>query len=355
MSATYTLAKSYHLLRQRNINAPVCPTIEACPSGLNTAQIRALRPDPTQGNIYQLESSGQSTAQMLAVGFRANINPRFSINGGYTLSFAEGDTDSLTSPRFVVNSVGFPAYSYDLSDETAQSAFNARHSLFLFTSLNLPYGFRLNSFVVTSSGRRFNITAGSDRNYDALFFDRPTFGEIASRCEVLGLTNAFCDISGQDPNAIIPRNYGKGPASFNVNMNLSKTFGFGGAKNAAAANQPQQQPSTETTANVGGNRRRGGGGAGGGGNRRGGGGGGFGGGRQGGGGFGGGSESKPYNLTLGINVNNLFNNVNYSSPVGSLTSPSFGRPRSTGGGFGFFGGGGGSANRRVELTARFSW
>jgi hypothetical protein len=71
--------------------------------------------------------------------------------------------------------------------------------------------------------------------------------------------------------------------------------------------------------------------------------------------FGGGSESKPYNLTIGVNVVNLFNNVNFSTPVGSLTSPSFGRPRSTGGGFGFFGGGGGSANRRVELSMRFSW
>jgi hypothetical protein len=58
---------------------------------------------------------------------------------------------------------------------------------------------------------------------------------------------------------------------------------------------------------------------------------------------------------LSVNVQNLFNTVNLGTPVGSLTSPSFGRSRSTGGGFGFFGGGGGSANRRIDLQARFSW
>ncbi|HEY8563078.1 MAG TPA: DUF2012 domain-containing protein [Pyrinomonadaceae bacterium] len=345
VSATYMMSKSYHLLRQRNVNAPVCPAGGVCQSGLTTSQISALRPDPTQGNVYQIESSGHSTAQMLAIGLRANLNPRVTINGGYTLSFAEGDTDSLTSPRFIVNSIGFPAYSYDLSNEYAPSAFNARHSIFMVGSVGLPLGFRLSSIIVASTGRRFNITSGVDRNYDALFFERPTFAELANRCEVLGLTNDFCDIGGQDPNAIIPRNYGKGPGSFVVNMNLSKTFGFGGERRSAATATQNQQ--TAQTPNTPGSRRGGPRGGGGGGQR--------GGGGGGGGFFGGNDTGKPYNLTLGINVNNLFNTVNLSAPVGSLTSPSFGRSRSTGGGFGFFGGGGGSANRRVDLSMRFSW
>jgi len=350
LSATYTMAKSLHLFRQRNINAPVCPTITVCPSLITNPTFNAnpLRPDPTQGNIFQIESSGYSLAQMMAIGLRANLSPKISINGGYTLSFAEGDTDSLTSPRFTVNSIGFPAYNYDLSSEYAPSAFNARHSLFLVGSVTLPYKFRLSSIIVASTGRRFNITSGTDRNYDSLFFERPTYNELAAACTRFRLTERYCDISGiDDPNAIIPRNYGLGPGSFNVNLNLSKTFGFGGSKSNVAANTNQNGQGNQTTGNTGGGRRGGGGG----GNRRG------GGGMMGGGGgfFGGGNESKPYNLTLGINVQNLFNNVNLSTPVGSLTSPSFGRSRSTGGSFGFFGGGGGSANRRVELSMRFSW
>ncbi|MBS1792621.1 MAG: carboxypeptidase regulatory-like domain-containing protein [Acidobacteria bacterium] len=348
LSATYTMSKSLHLLRTRNINAPVCPNIQVCPSTLTTSQIQLLRPDPTTGNVYQIESSGYSNTQMLAIGVRANINPKVSINGGYTLSFAKGDTDSLTSPRFAVNTVGFPAYSYDLSSEYAPSAFNARHSVFLFGSVGLPFGFRMSSMVFASTGRPFNITSGVDTNRDSLFFERPTFTELANRCQVLGLTNSWCDISGvaNPDTTTIPRNYGRGPGSLTVNMNLSRTFGFGGPKKSTVATNNQ---SGQGNQNDGGRRNNGGGGGnrgGGGGPMMMGGGGGF---------FGGGDNSKPYNLTLGINVQNLFNNVNLSSPVGSLTSPSFGRSRSTGGSFGFFGGGGGSANRRVELSMRFSW
>jgi hypothetical protein len=126
-------------------------------------------------------------------------------------------------------------------------------------------------------------------------------------------------------------------------MNLSKTFGFGGGKKPAVAANNQQGNQ------AGGGNRGGGGQSGGPGMMM------MGGGGGRGGFFGGGETPKPYNLTLGINVSNLFNNVNLSSPVGSLTSPSFGRSRSTGGSFGFFGGGGGSSNRRVELSMRFSW
>ena len=79
------------------------------------------------------------------------------------------------------------------------------------------------------------------------------------------------------------------------------------------------------------------------------------------GGFGGGERRKPYNLNLSINFNNLFNNVNLNTPVGSLISNRFGQSTSIQGGFGGFGGGGfggggnGTANRRIELSARFSW
>ena len=81
----------------------------------------------------------------------------------------------------------------------------------------------------------------------------------------------------------------------------------------------------------------------------------------GGGMFGGGNERKPYNLNLSINFNNLFNKVNLAAPLSNIASARFGEYTSTVGGFfgGFGGGGGGgggsSANRRIELQARFSW
>lgn len=84
-----------------------------------------------------------------------------------------------------------------------------------------------------------------------------------------------------------------------------------------------------------------------------------GGGARTGGGFGGGDGRKPYNLNIGIQVSNLFNRVNFGTPVGNLASDRFGQSISTSGGFGGFGGGlgGGTSgpNRRVELQMRFSW
>jgi hypothetical protein len=197
---------------------------------------------------------------------------------------------------------------------------------------------------------------GIDTNGDFQFTERPTFAELGARCAQLGITTSYCDVSGKDPNAIIPRNYGQAPNFFSVNLRVGKNFGFGGKKETTASSDGQ-----------GGARRQGGGrgsrGAGGGG------GGGFpgaggGGGRAvmiggpGGGGFGGGDNRKPYNLNLGINFSNLFNNVNFGVPVGNLASSRFGQSTSTYagfGGFGAFGGGGGTANRRIELQMRFSW
>ena len=87
-----------------------------------------------------------------------------------------------------------------------------------------------------------------------------------------------------------------------------------------------------------------------------GGGGGFGGGM-----FGGTDTRKPYNLNLGVSFNNLFNTVNLGIPVGNIASGRFGQSTSIAAGFGGFGPGGGggggtgTANRRIELQARFSW
>jgi hypothetical protein len=131
-----------------------------------------------------------------------------------------------------------------------------------------------------------------------------------------------------------------------VNLRLGKNFGFGKAPQALA-NRGGQQSGPSAGGIPGGGGARGGGGRGGGG----------GGGGRGGGFFGGPEVRKPYNLILSISYNNLFNNVNFGTPVGNIISSRFGQSTSTAGGFGGFGGGGGggAANRRIELQARFSW
>ena len=343
MGAFYIGSRTWHVLRSRNINAPICPLQMNC--------LNAPRPDPTLGNIYQYESSGVLDQNRLVVNVRTTASRIFTVFANYSLGFANSDSDGAGS---------FPAYSYDLSNETGRSLFDIRHNFTIGGNINMPWGVSLSPFIIASSGRPFNITRGVDVNGDALFTERPTFGELGTRCAVLGITSSFCDVAGKDPNLIIPRNYGEGPGFFTVNLRIGKTFGFGSTPGAAVAANTGDQPAGGAGGRRGSGNRGGGfpgaGGPGGGGR------GGRGGGGGGRGGFFGGSDvRKPYNLTVGLNFNNLLNTVNLGTPVGNLASSRFGQSTSTAGGFGGFGGGGGgggggsSANRRVELQLRFSW
>ena len=68
-------------------------------------------------------------------------------------------------------------------------------------------------------------------------------------------------------------------------------------------------------------------------------------------GRGGGPANRRFNLTFSVSGRNIFNNVNYSSPVGNLSSPIFGKPDALSGGF--FSSN--AANRRIDLQVRFSF
>jgi hypothetical protein len=62
-------------------------------------------------------------------------------------------------------------------------------------------------------------------------------------------------------------------------------------------------------------------------------------------------------MQFSINFNNLLNNVNLATPVGNLSSPSFGQSLALGAAFGGFGPGGGGAagNRRISAQVRFNF
>ncbi|MCO6510189.1 MAG: TonB-dependent receptor [Aridibacter famidurans] len=317
VSVYYVTARDLHTIRSRNINAPVCPPGFDCPVG-DPVALAALRPDPTTGNIYQYESSGYSNSQRLIFSFRTFFSQGLTLFSNYILANSKSNSDG-----------GFPAYSYDISDEYSNSSFDTRHTFFMGGSVNVPFGISLRPFKIARSGSPFDITSGIDSNGDSIFNDRPTFGELAARCDALGLTASWCDVSGYSADATLPRNYGRGPSFFTVNLGIDRTFSFGGGES-----------------NAGGQGGPGGGGIPGMGR------GGRGGGMR--GGFFGGNERGKYNLTLGVRVNNLLNTTNESTPVGNLSSSLFGQSTSTAGGFGRFGGGGGG-NRTVELQARFRW
>jgi hypothetical protein len=362
-SLTHIYARGVHFFRSRNINAPLPDTL--------------VRPDPPEGNIYNLESTANSRYNGFLFRGDRRFGRNFSLFVNYTLSWARSDADGAQS---------LPANSYDLHPEWGPAFTDRRHFLNILGSINLPHGFRLTPFILASSGGPFNITTGSDDNLDTVINDRPAGINRNSDLppSLYPLIPNTC-ISGCGPGQtpvllrnFLETNYPNGvhainPGSFNVNLSIAKTFTFGkgGGRmaqrgggpqpdNTQADNSDQSSPDNQGPGGQGpgaqgpggqgsgGQRGQGGrGGAGGFGGR-----GGFGGGRGAGGfgGRGGGrrasnntNEGSHYSIQIGAQITNLFNHVNPLGFSGVLTSPFFGLSSAAG------------PARHVDFSFRFSF
>jgi hypothetical protein len=324
VSLNYTNSRGVHQLRTRNINAPLPGTYPGNP----------IYPLGNANPLYQYESSGLFKQDQLTVNVNARLNANYSLFGFYNFGHAHSNTDGAGT---------FPANSYDLSTEWGRAQFDVRHRFLMGGNIAAPLGIRLNPMIIFASAAPFNIVVGQDLNGDTVTNDRPSLASPLSNplyvvSTPYGVLNAR-PVAGE---TIIPRNYGEGFGTLNINLRVSRTWGFGepagGAANGGGGRGPGGPPP----------------------------GGGFGGGRPGGGGprgggfFGGITTNKRYNLTLSVEVRNLLNSVNPNTPVGTLGSPQFGQAQGISSGFGprpggFFGGPTQSANRRLELQVRFSF
>lgn len=335
VAVNYVFSRGVHDLRTRNINAP----------------INGVYPYGTVGNLFMWETTGHSRSHAVMTNFSARTKFGF-LFGMYRLGFQKSDTDGSNTP----------ADPYNLSTEWGRAMRDQRHFFVTGSSFTLKYRISLNPFIMVNSGGPFNITTGRDNNGDTQFADRPSLAAPgATGRDIVSTPFGIFNLNPLPGEAIIPRNYGQAPGSFNVNLRVSRTWGFG--------NRGESGPGDGVPPpGMRGGGGPGGGGPGGGGGPRGGGmggppGGGMGGGRGPGGGgggfFGGGQTGKRYNLTLSVQAQNLLNHVNPGAPVGNLSSPLFGQSTQLGG-FGGFGGpggpgGGAAGNRRLDIQLRFSF
>jgi hypothetical protein len=323
-AVTYTNSHGVHSLRSRNVNAPLPGTFDP----QNPAA--AVRPFGGVENIYMYESSGIYNQSQIITNINARVSPKFSLFGFYTLSYAKSNSDGAGS---------FPGNQYDLSTEYGPAGFDVRHRFFMGGNIATRYGISLSPFVVANSGAPFNIIVGRDLNGDSLLnYDRPAFATVLTRPSVVQTIYGNFDTLPIAGEQTIPRNFGRGPGQFSINLRLAKSFSFGPETKGASG------PS--------------GGFGGGGGGRYGGPGGGLGpgglsgGGRMPGGMFGGGgAANKRYSLEFNIQARNILNSVSLAPPIGDLSSRFFGHSNAIAGGF--FGSS--TANRRVELGVRFNF
>jgi len=329
VSLTYLNSRGEHALYIRNINAP-----------LNG--VYPLQAQYNHDNVYRYDSEGIFRQNQLIANVRVAAGKRVSLFGFYTLGYANSNATSGGGGggyfgSGLTSSASFLSNQYDPMADYGRAAFDVRDRAFIGGSIDVPYGFRLNPFIIISSGAPYNITTGTDLNGDSIFNDRPVLLSTA-KCGKVSVTNTtYCTPLGTfgatlpgPGQTVLPVNYGNGPSSAIFNVRISKTFGFG--------------PETKGAAGGGRGGPRGGFPGGGLGGR----------GLSGGGGgpnfFGGSATNRRYNLTFSVSGRNIFNTVSPGPPVGILSSPFFGQSIGLGGPFSSA-----SSNRRVDLQVMFSF
>ena len=171
-TVTYDLVRSTNKLRSVNLNAPF-------PG-------QSVRPDSTQGNILELQSTGRETEHEIEFEVEQRLRT-VSLSGTYRWNHERNDSRGAFS---------LPTNNYDLAADWGRS--NTRiHQFNGSVNAQMPLGIFLTVGVRAQSGQPYTITTGRDDNNDTRRTDRP-------------------------PG--VPKNSEIGPGFQSTTINLSKVF-----------------------------------------------------------------------------------------------------------------------------------
>ena len=311
-AATYTNSHGLHLLRSRNVNAPLPGVVSS----------EALYPLGTPGAVFLAESSGLYNQNQLISNVTTKFSQSLSLFGFYVFNRARADTDGVGT---------MPANPYRYDGEYGPAATDVHHRVTIGGSLNARWNIRLSPFVILQSGAPFNVTSGNDPFDTTVFNARPALATDRTRP---GLVQTEYGLLDPNPTAAAPtlgRNYGRGPGQYTVNLRLAKTIGFGpekesGSKSDAApgGSNAQRQAMATTGAGI---RNI----------------------------IGTPSTPRRYNLVLSLSARNILNHNNPGPIIGNITSPLFGRSNQVAAGPNGEGFSENASNRRLELQIRFNF
>ncbi|PYV47384.1 MAG: hypothetical protein DMG92_16405 [Acidobacteria bacterium] len=177
LSATYVGSRGIGLFRSVDANAPLPPAYAAIPN-------------PTLGQVRDLESRGYQKSNALEITFQGKPSKYFTGQVQYRLSKTRNNTSGITF---------FPGNSYDPAVDWARSDNDRRHKFDILASSQPSRFFSVGMGVSLYSGLPVNVTTGSDNNRDGVVNDRP-------------------------PNT--PRNSLAGPGLIDLDLNVSHDFAF---------------------------------------------------------------------------------------------------------------------------------
>jgi hypothetical protein len=237
VSVSYLHSSGYDQLLTNNINTPL-------PGQYNPALPQSNRP-LGPGNIFQYQSDGIFRQNQVIVNSTVRAGARLTLNGYYSLNYANSDTAGPTT---------FPSNPFNVLADYGRAAFDIRHRVFVGGTVSLPWDLRLSPFMVAQTGMPYNVTLNQDLIGSSELNQRP--GLVSNQTCAAGTApngSVLCTPEGTFNTApgagaaLVPINFLTGPARFTLNLRLSETFGFGKVAETAT------------------NRPRGGGGGGGGG------------------------------------------------------------------------------------------
>jgi hypothetical protein len=317
LALTYTNSHGVHLFHSDDINAPLPGTY--LPNIPGSGVFPLGRPGP----VFLAESSGLYNQNQLIANVNAKLNAGFSLFGFYVLNHARSNTDGIGT---------FSANPYNFAGEYGPASTDIRHRGTIGGSINLRWSVRISPFVVLQSGAPFDITAGSDLYGTTLFNGRPGLLAGLNKPGLIRTSYGLLDPNPSIGEALLARNYGRGPDQLTVNLRVAKTIGLGPEKKGSGGEQrPSAGPSMGGLAPAAAT------------------------GRGLGGIIGTPSSSRRYNLTISMSIRNLLNHNNPGPIIGNITSPLFGFANQIAGsqnGEGFYET---ANNRRLEMQIRFAF
>jgi hypothetical protein len=194
--------------------------------------------------------------------------------------------------------------------------------------MTLRWNIRISPYAVLQTGAPFDITSGEDFYGTTLFNSRPAFA-AAGRAGAILTAYGLLDPTPVAGEAIVPRNYGRGPGQVSVNLRVGKAIGFGRLKGEKAARDPAIPAASAPVGGVTNSSLRGL--------------------------LGSPTSERRYTLTISMSIRNLTNHTNAGPIIGNVTSPLFGFANQVAGtpnGEGFYET---ANNRRLELQMRLAF
>lgn len=299
-SITYLYARGNRRLLTNDVNAPLPGTYD--PSN-PASGVRPL--GYAAGNVYEYQSAGIFRQTQLIGNVHVSASNWLSIFGYYVLNNSHSDASGVDN---------FASNPWNLMQDYGRATFDIRNRGTIGGTMALPFALRLSSMLMASSGRPFSIYLPQDLYGTGIHNARPSLATASTpAAEVANTSYGNFDLAPSPAATPIPPNTGTGPANVILNLQASRTFGFGGEGDKAHGGEVtaagQQPPRHHGPGGLGGR------------------------GLGGGGGFSlGGATNRRYALTLSASALNALNTVNLAPPVSTLGSPLFGQVISLAGG-----------------------